>query len=253
MQLGEQGRVACLKKDEQMGEGWSDFIALVLTARPIDTATTSRGIGNYVLYEDATGFGVRPTPYTTDTTVNGVTYGDIGGLAVPHGVGYAWASMLWEVYWNLIADHRFNPSIYGAWSTGGNNLALQLVVDGMKLQPCDPGFVDGRDAILLADQLLTDGETSARSGTGSPSEGAASTRSREARTRWATKSRASTSPRPAADSRRARPGLLPGRALSSSAWLRPSDGPSHRRLGCAPVLNVPKRPDGYRIELIERR
>jgi extracellular elastinolytic metalloproteinase len=154
---GGPSRVACLKKDEQMGEGWSDFIALVLTARPSDTATTSRGIGNYVVYEDPTGFGIRPTPYTTDTTVNGVTYGDIGGLAVPHGVGYAWASMLWEVYWNLIADHGFNPSIYGAWSTGGNNLALQLVVDGMKLQPCDPGFVDGRDAILLADQLLTDG------------------------------------------------------------------------------------------------
>ena len=31
-------------------------------------------------------------------------------------------------------------------------------MDGMKLQPCDPGFVDGRDAILLADQLFTGGQ-----------------------------------------------------------------------------------------------
>ena len=34
---------------------------------------------------------------------------------------------------------------------------VQLVIDGMKLQPCSPGFVDGRNAILQADQLLTNG------------------------------------------------------------------------------------------------
>ena len=37
--------------------------------------------------------------------------------------------------------------------TGGNNIAMQLVIDGLKLQPCSPGFVDGRDAILAADLL----------------------------------------------------------------------------------------------------
>ena len=36
-------------------------------------------------------------------------------------------------------------------------LAIQLVMDGMKLQSCNPGFVDGRDAILLADLNLTGG------------------------------------------------------------------------------------------------
>jgi uncharacterized repeat protein (TIGR01451 family) len=30
-------------------------------------------------------------------------------------------------------------------------------MDGMKLQPCSPGFVDGRDAILAADMALTSG------------------------------------------------------------------------------------------------
>jgi len=28
----------------------------------------------------------------------------------------------------------------------------------MKLQPCDPSFFDARDAIIQADQVLTDGE-----------------------------------------------------------------------------------------------
>jgi hypothetical protein len=35
---------------------------------------------------------------------------------------------------------------------------MQLVIDGMKLQTCSPGFVDGRDAILQADELAYGGE-----------------------------------------------------------------------------------------------
>lgn len=155
---GGPSNVACLSNDEQMGEGWSDWIALALTTRSADKATTARGIGNYVIYEPASGIGIRPTPYSTDLAIDPVTYRDIGRLAVPHGVGYAWASMLWEVYWNLVAAHGFNADVYGESTTGGNNLAIQLVMDGMKLQPCSPGFVDGRDAILLADQVLTGGQ-----------------------------------------------------------------------------------------------
>jgi hypothetical protein len=147
----------CLNNSEQMGEGWSDFLGIVLTAVESDTATTNRGVGTYALFQDEDGIGIRPTPYNTDMTVNPVTYGDLGGLAIPHGVGYAWNSMLWEVYWNLVDAHGFNPNIYDSWTTGGNNLALQLVMNGMKLQVCRPGFVDGRNAILLADQLLTNG------------------------------------------------------------------------------------------------
>ena len=65
--------------------------------------------------------------------------------------------MLWEVYWNLVAKYGYNADVYGDWFTGGNNLAIQLVIDGMKFQPCSPGFVDGRDAILAADLALTGG------------------------------------------------------------------------------------------------
>jgi subtilisin-like proprotein convertase family protein len=89
--------------------------------------------------------------------VNNFTYGDIGGLAVPHGVGFVWATMLWDMTWALVDEHGFNPDIYDPWNTGGTNLANQLVVDGLLLQPCNPGFVDGRDGILAADQALTGG------------------------------------------------------------------------------------------------
>ena len=35
---------------------------------------------------------------------------------------------------------------------------MQLVMDGLKFQGCDPGFVAGRDAIIAADEALTGGE-----------------------------------------------------------------------------------------------
>ena len=157
---GGPSKTNCLGNNEQMGEGWSDFIALVLTANASETGATARGMGTYLTWEDSGGFGIRPTPYSTDMSVDPVTYGQLPSLAVPHGVGYAWASMLWEVYWNLVVAKGFNSNIYAAWNTGGNNgnnLALRLVIDGMKLQPCSPGFVDGRNAIVEADRLLTGG------------------------------------------------------------------------------------------------
>ena len=48
-----------------------------------------------------------------------------------------------------------DPDLYEG--EGGNNLALQLVIDALKLQPCEPTFVDGRDALLAADQIATGG------------------------------------------------------------------------------------------------
>lgn len=147
----------CLRNAEQMGEGWSDFLGLVLTAKASDTRTTSRGVGTYVMGEDEDGPGIRPAPYTTDMLVNSATYEDLPTAVIPHGVGFIWASMLWDLYWDLVDEHGFNPDLTAGWETGGNILALQLVIDGMKLQGCSPGFIDGRDAILSADRNLTGG------------------------------------------------------------------------------------------------
>jgi hypothetical protein len=155
------GRIAtgCLAGNEQMGEGWSDFLALVLTHDKLRPVQRDRGIGPYIRFTGVDGPGIRPTRYSTDMTVNPTTYGTttLGTLVIPHGIGYAWTTALWEVYWNLIEKHGFNQNIYEPWDSGGNNMALQFVMDGMKLQPCRPGFVTGRDGILQADQVLTGG------------------------------------------------------------------------------------------------
>jgi hypothetical protein len=68
--------------------------------------------------------------------------------------------MLWEAYWALVDAHGYNADLYGDWTTGGNNLAIQLVTDGLRLTPCNPGFVDARDAVIEADQALTGGANS---------------------------------------------------------------------------------------------
>jgi hypothetical protein len=156
--------INCLNNNEQMGEGWSDYYGITFTSHPGDTPLTARGVGSYVVFQPADGAGIRPRPYTTDMSVNEFTYASIPGgvasgvLTIPHGIGFVWNSMLWEVYWNLVRKHGYNANIYDAWHTGGNNLAIQLVTDGLKLQVCRPGFVDGRNAILAADVALTGGD-----------------------------------------------------------------------------------------------
>ncbi len=155
---GGPSQAGCLGNAEQMGEGWSDLMSLFFSAKVGDTGPNGRGIGTYALGQPITGQGIRPARYSTDLGQNNFTYANVGSVAIPHGVGFVWATMYWEVYWNLVTAHGFNTNFYGDWTTGGNNLAMQLLVDGMKMQPCGPGFVDGRDAILAADLALTGGE-----------------------------------------------------------------------------------------------
>ena len=154
--VGGPSNTSCLSNAEQMGEGWSDFFSLIMTMDPGDQGTDARGIGTFALDEPVTGGGIRPSPYSTDFVVNSYTYGSTNsGLSQPHGIGFVWCTMLWEMTWELISVYGFDPDLYNG--TGGNNIAMQLVIDGLKLTPCNPGFVDGRDAILQADQLVYGG------------------------------------------------------------------------------------------------
>ena len=141
---------------EQMGEGWSDWFGLVMTIRPGDTRNTARGVGNYAIGQPTTGGGIRPTQYSTDLAVNGTDYGDIGGLSVPHGVGYGFATILWDMTWDLIDLEGYDSNQYTG--TGGNNIAMALVIEGLKNTANNPGYVSGRDGILQADQDLYGGQ-----------------------------------------------------------------------------------------------
>ncbi|MBP6694179.1 MAG: M36 family metallopeptidase [Saprospiraceae bacterium] len=153
---GGAGNSGCLNNQEQMGEGWSDWFGLMLTMEESDIESRARGIGTYALNQPVTGNGIRTYKYSTDLTINPHTYNSIISLAAPHGVGSVWCAMLWEMTWALIREYGYDPDLYNG--TGGNNMAMALVTEALKLQPCSPGFVDGRNAILAADNVLFGGE-----------------------------------------------------------------------------------------------
>ena len=118
-----------------------------------------RGVGSYLIFqEDTPGAGIRPAPYTRDLSLNPLTYDavDDPGISVPHGVGTVFNSALWDLYLNLVEKHGFDPNL--TTGSGGNNIALRLVIDGLKMQPCGPTFLDTRDAMLEADEANYGGE-----------------------------------------------------------------------------------------------
>ncbi|KAI6127150.1 extracellular elastinolytic metallo proteinase [Pisolithus sp. B1] len=165
-----------------MGEGWGDFIA-----------TTVRSTSNYSDYPMGSwasnrAKGIRNFPYSIAREVNPSTYVtlDKPGYWGVHAIGEVWAEMLWVVSQKLIEKHGFSttllppvPNEDGSMPPNdfylsqtlnehgkprplvpkhGNTLFLQLVIEGMKLQPCSPTFFDARKAILEADKILTGGE-----------------------------------------------------------------------------------------------
>ncbi len=146
----------CLSSSEQMGEGWSDWFGLMMTIEPGDLGTDRRGIGTYALGQPTTGNGIRTYPYSTDMGINPHTYNDISGESVPHGVGSVWCAMLWDLAWLFIDQYGFDPDITNG--TGGNNRAMAIVTEALKLQSCSTGFIDGRDAILAANQAMYGGD-----------------------------------------------------------------------------------------------
>ncbi len=159
---GGPNNVNCLNNQEQMGEGWSDYFGIALTMKTGDTGPKVRGMATYANSEPIDGNGIRPAPYSTDFSINDYTYSDLcdGNITVPHGVGFIWCTMLWEMTWDLIGKHGFSTDFYNANGTAGNQIAMRLIVEALKLQPCSPGFVDGRDAIILADQIYYGGANS---------------------------------------------------------------------------------------------
>ncbi|MBV9963514.1 MAG: M36 family metallopeptidase [Parafilimonas sp.] len=161
---------ACLSNQEQMGEGWSDWYALMVTqnwAKASIGGDHIRAIGNYAFGLDTNGTGIRIYPYSTNFNYDPWTYDSLktipGSLLSPpdpHAIGEMWTTMLWDMTWNLVKDYGISQNIFDATGTGGNIVALSLVTEGLKQTKCSPGFADGRDGILKADTLLYGGKYS---------------------------------------------------------------------------------------------
>ncbi|RZK88117.1 MAG: T9SS type A sorting domain-containing protein, partial [Hymenobacter sp.] len=161
------GTATCLDAttgNQTMGEGWSDFFGLWMTTRPGDIGSNKRYVGTFDNGTPlATGPGFRSRPYTTDMSAAGnpYTYAQLGPsttssgastgkFSETHDVGEVWTTVLWDLNWAMINKYGYNADFFSS-TTGGNNKTLKLVLDGCKLQVCQPGFLDGRDGILRAD------------------------------------------------------------------------------------------------------
>jgi hypothetical protein len=163
-----------------MGEGWSDFVALLMAVRPEDAAVGANAnydgvygpIGGFPTQSSTTPgnayyFGFRRYPYSTDLGKNPLTFKHIAfGEPLPvgpplsdngypnqevHNTGEVWCSALWDCYAALLRD------------TGRLTFAQaqdrmrSYLVASLKLTPQNPTFVEARDAVLAA-ALAVDGQ-----------------------------------------------------------------------------------------------
>ncbi|HYO66609.1 MAG TPA: myxosortase-dependent M36 family metallopeptidase [Archangium sp.] len=156
--VNQQGR--------SMGEGWGDFTALLMVTRAEDAAVPSNANWNgaYGAAEFATRgssadsafFGIRRVTYSADMARNGLTFRHISdGVALPtsapmspggvnsqvHNSGEVWATMLWECYVSLLRAHPFDEA---------QRRMKSYLVNGLKLTPAAPTFLEARDAIIAA-------------------------------------------------------------------------------------------------------
>ena len=150
-----------------IGEGTSDFLALLLVTRPEDVIMPGNNnfqgvypIGGYAASgadSNAHYFGLRRAPYSADFTRNALSFRHVArGVAlpsnhpiregrgaidnpVPHAAGEIWALALWESYASLLRAHPFMEA---------HDRMKQYLVRGLLATPVSPTFVEARDALL---------------------------------------------------------------------------------------------------------
>ncbi|KAJ3319247.1 hypothetical protein HDV06_006575 [Boothiomyces sp. JEL0866] len=147
----------CLESPQAngMGEGWSDAVAVFLLRKEGENRSTIATVGSWVTERSN---GLRPYPYSTNMQDNPFTFKYILHETSEHVVGTIWATMLYELYWNLVDKYGFTPNYHDPSQMKGNVMALRLLIGGLTMQPCNPTFVTARDAIIAADTAYYEGK-----------------------------------------------------------------------------------------------
>lgn len=116
-----------------MGEGWGDYVACTINQNNV--------VGAWVVNRAG---GIRGFPYDSNFPDHFGSLGK-GRYTGVHAIGEIWCATLMEMTRNI-----------------GSGLAVQLVVDALKLAPANPSFLEMRDSILLAlDNKRTAGQLGA--------------------------------------------------------------------------------------------
>jgi len=169
--IGDSGGLGN-RQGRAMGEGWSDFMSLMIMVREEDgllpgnedfSGAYPRGTyANYGRYDSTYYFGNRRYPYSTDMAgFNPLSFRHIeNGVPLPEGIpvrfgasgsnnaqvhasGEVWCVSLWECWSALINREDLS------FEEAKRRMAGYLVT-ALKLTPVFPTFTEARDALLLA-------------------------------------------------------------------------------------------------------
>ncbi|KAH7334549.1 metalloprotease [Rhizoctonia solani] len=142
------GTARCLQSNEAraLGEGWSDAVADWVRQTTAQSAVEDFTLGTYVNTKS-----LREYPYSTSMTTNPLTYGSLQTRTEIHAAGEVWANIWHEIFAAFVTKYGFSNDKNNADGTAGNIVALRLLIDALPLQPCNPTFINARDAILQAD------------------------------------------------------------------------------------------------------
>ena len=147
--------------DLGLDEGWADVFAFMLTTKPTDTRSKSFSMAAYSVNSPG---GIRPYPYSTSLSVNPLKCNIFAEIVSdiyknpnindkPHSIGSVWASILYEIYWNLIEAKGFSSNWMDSHQMQGNIVMMKIVVAGLKYAPCNPSFWAARNAIIFAERV----------------------------------------------------------------------------------------------------
>ena len=161
---GGPATVSCLNNAEQMGEGWSDWLALNLTAHAGRPRRTARGVGELRDLRAARrrrASARRPTPPTWPSTPppTASVADVVNTQPVPHGVGYVWATHALGGLLEPGRQARLQPGHLRRLDDGRQQPGAPAG-DGRHEAPALPARASSTaaNAILLADQALTGGD-----------------------------------------------------------------------------------------------
>ena len=154
-----------------MGEGWSDFDALLLTLRAedLDVPGNFNFGGSYPLAYYVTAsfspqyfyYGIRRQPYSKDFAHNSLTFkhiqdgtpldttaptsfgGDGASNSEVHNTGEVWAEMLFECYTNILNNGE------GTFAERRGRMQ-DYIIAGLKMTPSQPTILEARDGVLAA-------------------------------------------------------------------------------------------------------
>ncbi|HET9679536.1 MAG TPA: M36 family metallopeptidase, partial [Gammaproteobacteria bacterium] len=132
-----------------MGEGWSDFAALLLSVRKNDLTNQPAGfytIGGFDVADFL--FGIRRLPYTTNMSANPFTFATISANPAVHAVGEVWVLPLWEAYVAMF-QHYYSVDPTTAFAVTKTKMQ-NYIIEGLMATPNAPTMIEARNAILAA-------------------------------------------------------------------------------------------------------